>query len=698
MHPQRFRPPVLALCVLFWMPAHAQAQAPAITVVPQDSNSSASLRGLSVVSDRVVWTSGENGTVLRTLDSGETWNDVSVPKSNGLDFRSLHAFDANHALVISAGSPAITFLTKDGGKTWSDTYQNDHADVFVDAIAFWDGNQGLAFGDPMDGRLLLVETKDGGQIWADRQGPKTEPGEAAFAASCSCLATQGKSNVWIGLGGGLEETKSRARVLRSQDRGATWSAATTPMVASASGGIFSLTFWSAQQGIAVGGDFEAPDDSTSTICLTNDGGITWSVPTGTLPRGYRSAVAEWNELAKELAKESGNVRLDNRRLVCVGTNGSDLSVDSGQSWRRLNDQPYHTVAFSKSGRYGWSTGSDGRIGRWQSTLTANERIAPPALPVAARPLGGHTPGSRLKRTGDEIMVCGQLFHTTTRVVLWTDPGGYDAYRVERRFAPYDQASWKRTKEQGEAISSPNRYGLRESELSENQIEQVRGGNWDLDLLQSVVDQFVIHYDVCGTSRRCFKVLHDMRGLSIHFMLDIDGTIYQTLDLKERAWHATISNSRSIGIEIANIGAYPPDDMRALNQWYGPDGKGGIRITLPESMRGGGVRMPNFIGRPRLPNPIHGTIQGTELVQYDLTAEQYDALIRLTATLCTVFPKLECRYPQDEAGELIPRKLDKEAWSDFHGILGHYHIQKNKTDPGPAFQWDMLIDKSRELLQ
>jgi tyrosyl-tRNA synthetase len=47
-------------------------------------------------------------------------------------------------------------------------------------------------------------------------------------------------------------------------------------------------------------------------------------------------------------------------------------------------------------------------------------------------------------------------------------------------------------------------------------------------------------------RQCFKVLHDARDLSVHFMLDLDGTIYQTLDLKERAWHATTSNSRSVG--------------------------------------------------------------------------------------------------------------------------------------------------------
>jgi N-acetylmuramoyl-L-alanine amidase len=53
-------------------------------------------------------------------------------------------------------------------------------------------------------------------------------------------------------------------------------------------------------------------------------------------------------------------------------------------------------------------------------------------------------GQELRRTGDEIMVCGKLFHTTTPVVLWTDPGGYDAYRTERRFSSFDKASWEET--------------------------------------------------------------------------------------------------------------------------------------------------------------------------------------------------------------------------------------------------------------
>ena len=41
------------------------------------------------------------------------------------------------------------------------------------------------------------------------------------------------------------------------------------------------------------------------------------------------------------------------------------------------------------------------------------------------------PGDRLHRKGDEIVVCGQFFHTGAKVVLWIDPGGFDAYRPHR---------------------------------------------------------------------------------------------------------------------------------------------------------------------------------------------------------------------------------------------------------------------------
>lgn len=305
-------------------------------------------------------------------------------------------------------------------------------------------------------------------------------------------------------------------------------------------------------------------------------------------------------------------------------------------------------------------------------------------------------GEQIKRTGDEIMVCGQLFHTTAPVVLWTDPKGYDAYRVERRFSDFDKASWAASIEEKPSLDTPNRYGIRQDPLTPEQLEQVRGGGWTLPLLKDVVDQFVMHYDVCGVSQQCFKVLHDHRGLSVHFMLDIDGTIYQTLDLKERAWHATISNSRSIGIEIAGIGAYPSDN-EVLDKWYFPAEDGGTMLRPPRWLGHLGLRTVPFYGRPDRPEPIVGTIQGVELMQYDFTPEQYDSLIKLTATLCRIFPKLECSYPKDDANELIPKVLSQREWKNFQGVLGHYHVQKNKTDPGPAFNWEKVIGGAKQLL-
>ena len=306
-------------------------------------------------------------------------------------------------------------------------------------------------------------------------------------------------------------------------------------------------------------------------------------------------------------------------------------------------------------------------------------------------------GTPVSRCGDEIVAAGRFIHTGTPVVLWMDPGGYDAYRVERRFSPFEKSDWKDSKAEVKTLTTPNRYGLRAKTLTPEQIEKVRGGGWDLPLLQQVVDQFVLHFDVCGTSRQCFKVLQDHRDLSVHFMLDVDGTIYQTLDLKESAWHATICNDRSIGVEIANLGAYPADETYPLADWYQKNPAGKTMLTIPERFGPDPVRTQGFVGRPARAEPAQGVIQGESLVQYDFTTQQYAALIKLTATLCQVFPQIKCDYPRDAAGKLITHKLSEEELKNYHGILGHYHIQTNKTDPGPAMQFDLLVDGARKLL-
>jgi len=308
------------------------------------------------------------------------------------------------------------------------------------------------------------------------------------------------------------------------------------------------------------------------------------------------------------------------------------------------------------------------------------------------------PGAIAPRRGDEIVVAGQFVHTGTRVVLWMDPGGYDAYRVERRFSPLATSGWEQSREEVKELDSPNRYSLRRNGLSEDEIERVRGGSWDLPTLQKVVDQFVLHYDVAGTSRQCFKVLHDQRDLSVHFLLDLDGTIYQTLDVKERAWHATTSNSRSVGVEIANVGAYGVGESNPFEQWYTKDQSGRTCIVIPETLGDGGIRTKNFQGHPARPEPVTGVIQNQDLVQYDFTLEQYRALVKLTATLCKILPRIQCDYPKDASGNLIPHKLSNEDLLEYHGVLGHFHIQTDKVDPGPALQWDFVTQNARKMLR
>jgi N-acetyl-anhydromuramyl-L-alanine amidase AmpD len=205
--------------------------------------------------------------------------------------------------------------------------------------------------------------------------------------------------------------------------------------------------------------------------------------------------------------------------------------------------------------------------------------------------------------------------------------------------------------------------------------------------------FVVHYDACGTSRRCFEVLHDIRGLSAHFLLDVDGTIYQTLDLEERAWHAAVANDASVGIEIAHIGAYPSPGDAPLTTWYARDERG-LRVVFPESLGETGIRTPGFVARPARGELISGRIHGRLLWQYDFTDEQYHALARLAAALSRVLPRIRLEVPRDADGDVRRDALSAEELASFSGIIGHWHVTEAKHDPGPALDWDRVLSGVR----
>ena len=138
----------------------------------QKSNTTENLRGISVLSNQVAWSSGTHGTYLRTTDGGASWHTAQVPNAEALDFRDVEAFSVDLAYLLSAGpgEQSRIYKTTDAGKTWALQFTNKNPKGFFDCMAFWDRDRGIALGDPVidnSGKLKfeLIATANGGTTW-----------------------------------------------------------------------------------------------------------------------------------------------------------------------------------------------------------------------------------------------------------------------------------------------------------------------------------------------------------------------------------------------------------------------------------------------------------------------------------------------------------------------------------------------------
>jgi len=290
--------------------------------------------------------------------------------------------------------------------------------------------------------------------------------------------------------------------------------------------------------------------------------------------------------------------------------------------------------------------------------------------------------------GHAIVVCGERFAIDAPVVLWDEPGGYSAYLE----GPHFDADADPGRRYSPGRKVPDDHPTLPGEVA----ERLRKGSASPAELAAFVDLFVLHYDVCGTSELCFRVLQDERHLSVHFLLDLDGTIYQTLDLADQAWHAAYANPRSVGVEIASIGAWAPGDERGeayFNEWY-LEGNLGTFVTLPERYGDGGQRTGRGIFPAASGGRKRGEVHGQVLEQYDFTEAQADSLAALTAALHRALPGIALDVPRDALGEPRWDALDEQEYAAWGGLLGHYHLGTYKVDPGPAMDWERLLRAAR----
>jgi len=336
---------IVLLFVLLAHFSHAQ------TIQILTSGTQTSLRGLSVVDNKVLWASGSNGTVARSTDGGKTFNWITVKGYGQRDFRDIEAFDSNTAIIMAVAEPAIILKTTDAGKSWKKVFEDSIKGMFLDAMDF-EGDAGFVVGDPINGKLFRSVTRDNGDTWEklNNQEISLPTGEALFAASGTNIKIVFSGTYaaffynFIITGG----TKSEIII--------TGSSLTRHKLPLQQGketqGANSIALGNKNL-VIVGGDFANDKDTTGNCILLSNKFHNYKIDTFTFshpqtpPHGYRSCVEFIN---------------DNQLITC-GTSGVDISNDGGMNWTLISPESFHVCQKAKQGNAVFLAGKEGRIAK-----------------------------------------------------------------------------------------------------------------------------------------------------------------------------------------------------------------------------------------------------------------------------------------------------------------------------------------------
>jgi photosystem II stability/assembly factor-like uncharacterized protein len=305
----------------------------------QQGQQRSSIRGLSVVDDNVAWVSGSRGAVGVTIDGGKTWRWQQVKGFEKGDFRDIEAFSDKDAVIMSSGTPALILRTTDGGANWDVKYKNTDTTYFLDAMDFsGSSKQGWVLGDPIKNEFLLLMTPDGGNTWTPNENsPNAVQGEAAFAASGTCLRIIGH-DMCIVSGG------TKANLIVTNDKDKKWGKIVLPLAqGKASQGAFSVAKGSKSL-IIVGGDYAKDKKSDSTACYSINDGKSW-------------------RLADKSPEFQSSVEyIKDNTFISTGTPGSNITTDGGKTWTKIDAISYNVCRKAKKGALVLLAGDGGKIG------------------------------------------------------------------------------------------------------------------------------------------------------------------------------------------------------------------------------------------------------------------------------------------------------------------------------------------------
>jgi photosystem II stability/assembly factor-like uncharacterized protein len=308
------------------------------------SGTKTAIRGLSVVTNNVIWASGSNGMVGSSINGGKDWKWFQVKGFEKTDFRDIEAFDGATAIIMAVDTPAYILRTTDGGYNWKVVYENKKPGMFLDAMEFWNSEAGIVIGDPIGGKIFIARTFDGGQSWKElpeQFKPNAVKGEACFAASGTNIRALDRDEA-VFITGGLSsnifirDQKIKLPIVQGKE--------TT--------GANSVAVWDnkkingGNKMIVVGGDFTADSSSVNNCFYSDNRGKSWQAPKQP-PHGYRSCVEYLTE----------------KNLITCGTSGVDFSADGGATWNLLTRDGYHVVRKAKDGEAVYLAGSNGRIAK-----------------------------------------------------------------------------------------------------------------------------------------------------------------------------------------------------------------------------------------------------------------------------------------------------------------------------------------------